>query len=265
MAPGLFPMTKDFGNGSMDQQYFQLDQERDCYLQQKRRIQPRRHGAISSTDVTSACQQLAIDWAWKTLTEEYPALAKHRTAGGVEEQWSMLSSLIQADIAVISAPPNDRIITTWISFPSGWAPERILGQSFWGLHGPVPTFANPKKTAMNLAHAMCSKGPFVRFVWTVCGDDILDHHPTTLRPHWTGHQGGYLRVERQVTVPLGSCAVFLIRTYLYPLDHLPNGQQRILGQSLSCMPESYARYKGLTVLNPVLARRLNPLNQCQDD
>lgn len=105
-------------------------------------------------------------------------------------QWDLASSLVQADIAVISAPPNDRIITTRISFPSGWAPERILGQSFGGLHGPVPTFANRKGTAQNLAKAMCTKGPFVRFVDSMWRRDF--------RPSSTNAQTYLGRAQRRL-------------------------------------------------------------------
>ena len=261
MSPGLFPMTQDFGNGQIDQRYFQLDCQRESYRRQKRAIAPSRHGVLADSKIDRDRQERALAWAWQTLASEYPSLPIDTSGQSLSQQWSSLSNLIQADIAVVSAPPHDRIIATWISFPSGWAPERILGQSFWGLHGPVPTFANQRKTAENLAKAMCLKGPFVRFVWTVCGDDILDHHPSTFRPVWDGHQGGYLRVERQLTVPLGSCAVFLIRTYLYPLDSLPAKQKRLLGKSLGCMPKSYAKYKGLTTLNSILAERLNPISR----
>lgn len=256
MAPGLFPLGTDFGNGQLDKQFFQLDAQRSDYLNQKRQIPPSRHGQVIESDNDESAHKIALDWFWSTLSAEYPELPMHPQSQDIATQWDVVSNLIQADIAVISAPPNDRIITTRISFPSGWSPERILGQSFWGLHGPVPTLANRKGTAQNLAKAMCTKGPFVRFVWTVCGDAILDHHPQTPKPSWDGTSGGYLRVERQVTVPLGVCSLFLIRTYLYPLDELGLKARHILGTSLSKMPESYARYKSLTALNPILAKRL---------
>ncbi len=256
MAPGLFPLGTDFGNGQLDAQFFQLDLQRPDYLKQKKQTPPSRHGQVIESEGDKAAHQIALKWFWSILKAEYPHVSPVEMSLDIADQWDLASNLIQADIAVISAPPNDRIITTRISFPSGWAPERILGQSFWGLHGPVPTFANRKGTAQNLAKAMCTKGPFVRFVWTVCGDAILDHHPQTPKPSWDGTSGGYLRVERQLTVPLGVCSVFLIRTYLYPLDELSTNARHILGTSLSKMPESYARYKSLTQLNPVLAKRL---------
>lgn len=256
MAPGLFPLSTDFGNGHIDQQFFQLDRQRADYLKQKSLIPTSRHGVIAQTDRDRLAHHTALEWFWQTLNAEHPQLPTCDPSLDISAQWDLASSLIQADIAVISAPPNDQIITTRISFPSGWSPERIIGQSFWGVHGLVPTFANRKANAESLVKAMCTKGPFVRFVWTVCGDTILDHHPRTQKPLWDGYTGGYLRVERQVTVPLRVCSVFLIRTYLYPLDELDAISRHILGVSLSKMPASFAHYKGLTQLNPILAKRL---------
>mgnify|MGYP006155682871 CR=1 FL=1 len=256
MAPGLFPLSTDFGNGDIDHQFFQLDSQRHDYLKQKRQVPKSRYGVVTQTDRDLVAHHKALEWFWRTLNAEHPQLPTCDQSLDVSAQWDLASSLIQADIAVISAPPNDQIITTRISFPSGWSPERIIGQSFWGVHGLVPTFANRIANAESLAKAMCTKGPFVRFVWTVCGDNILDHHPQTQKPFWDGCSGGYLRVERHVTVPLGVCSVFLIRTYLYPLNELDEISRHILGTSLSKMPTSYAHYKGLTQLNPILSKRL---------
>ena len=256
MSPGLCPLTADFGNGSIDQNYFQLDRQYADYLKQKARIPNERFGVITDNQVALTAQNKALSWIRDTLAKEYPSLPLIAHTAPLESQWAHFAGLVQSDIAVITAPPNDRIITTHIAFPSGWAPERILGQSFWGLHGPVPTFANRKRNAENLANAMCTKGPFVRFVWTVCGDDLLDHHPRTYRPKWDGVTGGYLRVERQTTVPLTNCAVFLIRTYLYPIAELNTTTRSLLGQSVKNMPANLARYKGLTDINEALASRL---------
>ena len=256
MSPGLLPLNTDFGNGSIDQNYFQLDCQYADYLAQKAQVPAHRFGEIADDDASLVAQNKALSWVRKTLISEYPSLPPIPQSNSIKSQWSYFSGLVQSDIAVITAPPQDRIITTRIAFPSGWAPERILGQSFWGLHGPVPTFANRQRNAENLAKAMCTKGPFVRFVWTVCGDNLLDHHPSTYRPKWDGATGGYLRVERQTTVPLENCAVFLIRTYLYPIDELGVNTRILLGTSLKNMPANLAHYKGLTDINKALANRL---------
>ena len=252
MAPGLYPLGTDFGNGARDKLFFQIDAEKVDYLRQKGAVSPSRFELLKDTPAQLEAQHKALDWIRGTFANEYPKLEQPDRSTSLAQQWTVVREQVQCDIAVLSAPPNDQIITTQIAFPSGWAPERILGASFWNVHGPVPTFANSRQVSRNLARAMCMKGPFVRFVWTVCGDRLLDHHPMTPRPKWDGRSPGWLRVERQVTVPLVTCSVFLIRTYLYPLASLTDGQRSLLSRSLLAMPESFARYKGLAnIIEPV--------------
>jgi hypothetical protein len=89
----------------------------------------------------------------------------------------------------------------------------------------------------------------VRFVWTLSADDVLDHHPDEgVRTAWTSEsRSGWLRVERQVTVPFSdvNAALFLIRTYLYPFESLACEEQRDLRSALRAMPDAVRRYKGL--------------------
>ena len=71
-------------------------------------------------------------------------------------------------------------------------------------------------------------------------DDVLDHHPEEgVRTAWTPEsRSGWLRVERQVTVPFPdvNAALFVIRTYLYPFESLACEEQRDLRSALRAMP-----------------------------
>jgi hypothetical protein len=106
----------------------------------------------------------------------------------------------------------------------------------------------------SLTSAMTERGPYVRFVWTISADLELDHHPEQgRRAVWSDRTPrGFLRVERQTTVPLrdSAASVFLIRTYLYGFDELAPDQCRTLSQALSLMPPEIARYKRLQVAIP---------------
>ena len=161
-------------------------------------------------------QNKALSWVRKTLISEYPSLPPIPQSNSIKSQWSYFSGLVQSDIAVITAPLKTELLPHVLHFQAAGRPSAYSVKAS-GDYMAVPTFANRQRNAENLAKAMCTKGPFVRFVWTVCGDNLLDHHPSTYRPKWDGATGGYLRVERQTTVPLENCAVFLIRTYLYQL------------------------------------------------
>jgi hypothetical protein len=115
------------------------------------------------------------------------------------------------------------------------------------------------RAAPSLVAAMIERGPYVRFVWTVSPDDRLDHHPDhAARATWAADSApGYLRVERQVTVPFPDVAasLFLIRTYLYRFDELGPEQRHTLASALEQTSPTLLAYKGLSDGLPhVLAR-----------
>ena len=96
--------------------------------------------------------------------------------------------------------------------------------------------------------AMIDRGPYLRFVWTLCADDLLDHHPDQrARRSWGDAERGWLRIERQVTVgfPAVRASLFLIRTYLRPFDSLESGERSTLRAAIAAMPEALRRYKGI--------------------
>jgi dimethylamine monooxygenase subunit A len=246
MTPGLFRLGTDFGNGAADARHFQGDEYWPRYQDAKRTVlktAPDRVCAATSAQVTSIHGEISA-WMTQTINSELDlALAP-------EQDYLALTEQIQEDFVVVHAPPGevDCVIAVSVCFPSGWRPETLLGQSFATVHAPVPAFDTVRNAGPALVRTMVEQGPFVRFVWTVCADARLDHHPEgDQRAVFTGGHG-YLRVERQVTVPfpIYSASLFLIRTYLYPFATLSTDKRRILANALSSMPAAIAAYKGLT-------------------
>ena len=141
--------------------------------------------------------------------------------------------------------------------PSFWDPQRIKNASFWEIHKPVPQFPKTEQLAQRLSTFISTKGPFVRFVWTVANDKRLDHHPQGGRTPWQDGQDLWFRVERQVTLPFeGLGALFLIRTYLYPFDQLSPSEVDILYQAIHTMSSPIAEYKGLEAGRQVILNHL---------
>jgi hypothetical protein len=167
-----------------------------------------------------------------------------------------LGRQLMEDFAVLGRDDAGQDRTLWLHacFPSGWRPEHVLGRSFTQIHARIPAFAAVAKKAPSLLDAMLTRGPYVRFVWTVSADDTLDHHPDEGgREPWSATTArGFLRVERQTTVPLPalSACVFLIRTYLYRFDELAAAQREVLAQALQLMPAEIQRYKSLNAAVP---------------
>jgi dimethylamine monooxygenase subunit A len=252
MQPGLFRLGTDFGNGTADQALFPRDANEPRYLAEKARVlsqSPDRDDMALAGSADEQAIEAARAWfegALRAEGHERAALAAHGELGRE----------LMEDFAVLRLDPHagDRAIWVHACFPSGWRPEHVLGQSFAGIHQRVPAFDAVARRAASLVEAMVERGPYLRFVWTISADDELDHHPSEGRRSAWGDDTtrAYLRVERQVMVPLPAvgASVFLIRTYLYGFDELADDQRRTLAEALRQMPPEIARYKGLTAALP---------------
>lgn len=258
MQAGLLRFGTDFGNDDADARYFQVDDRLEPTLAAKRAAPAERHVRVSPLDSAGerACEA-ALRWMRSTLAAEAPQLLARADAdSAARNPFDALGRAVQEDFAVLDrgATGEGRALVVHVCFPSGWRPERLAGASFAAIHAPVPSFAKPDAAARSMVSAMIDRGPYVRFVWTLSADDALDHHPESgLRAPWPSAPAeevatrGYLRVERQVTVPLvrADASVFLIRTYLYALDTLDSAQRTVIRAALDAMPEEVRLYKGL--------------------
>jgi hypothetical protein len=245
MEAGLKPLATDFGNGARDRSYFQIDVERERYLAAKRGVSPSRHRVVDRDADDRRVHVEMLRWMGETLRREHA----ETFAAEPLDTYAAIGARVQEDFAVIAhASGPGEAIAVHVSFPSGWRPERIAGASFRAIHGPVPGFAEAEAQVASMVRAMVERGPYVRFVWTVCADDHLDHHPEDgRREPWRADGRGWLRVERQVTVPFVDvdASLFLIRTYLYPFESLTQEERRLLAGALAAMPAEVLRYKGL--------------------
>lgn len=241
---GLHPFGTDFGNGVADRLYFQLDEHRAHYVRAKRRVNPGRHRVLARTAEERRANQRVLDWVRETVRREHGDrfAVPPRTLRGIAER-------VQEDLVVIhrGAGSRDAAIAVDVSFPSDWRPERIVGTDFRFIHGPVPGFADNAAQARSIVSTMIERGPYVRFVWTLKADDHLDHHPDGgPYPEWSPDGEGFLRVERQITVPFPdvSAALFLIRTYLYPFAALSAVECNAISRAVRTMPAPAGAYKG---------------------
>jgi dimethylamine monooxygenase subunit A len=248
MQPGLFRFGSDFGNGAADRSYFPRDFSEGRYLAEKRRVigeYPER----TAMDAPSVSDQAAIEAARLFIVD-----ARGREGYGDTSALPLaeLAAGLVEDFAVLTR--DDRVVFVHACFPSGWRPERVLGQTFAGVHQHVPAFQAVAQRASSLVEAMLARGPYVRFVWTISADDELDHHPEQgRRAAWSEHTArGFLRVERQVTVPFhdGAASLFLIRTFLYDFAELDRERRALLAGALAQMPPEIARYKGISAAIP---------------
>lgn len=174
-----------------------------------------------------------------------------------------LTLSLQEDLVLMVRDAEGELAAQWMAvcFPSGWRPADKLGQSMLRIHAPVADNARLQQAAGGLAHAMSSKGPFLRHVWTLAGSGALHRDPgddafagvRSIDDLW-------FRCERQVTVPLGGDAsLFLIRVFVAPLREIAGTADRfdLLRRALASMSPAVVDYKGLGRVMPMfgLAQR----------
>lgn len=252
LEAGLQRFGADFGNGEIDRRFFQRDREAERYQRARRAVPPTRAGVLVDSGDQRAAHIAVLEWIAEALRDEHPGLSlPPLPSGDPKVDYAAVISRVQEDLTVILRTGDgsrEDAIAVFVDMPSGWRPERILGASFREIHGPVPAFADEAAQAASMVSSMVDRGPYVRFVWTVCADNALDHHPEEGgRLPWRDGCRGWLRVERQVTVPfeVERAALFLIRTYLYPFDGLSRERRAVLRAALGSMPAEVAAYKGI--------------------
>jgi hypothetical protein len=251
MAAGLHRFGTDFGQAARDREFFQLDGERPRYLIAKRHAPPQRRVLGTDDAKSRRARTAALAWMRETLAREAPEVlisaAHDRDA---RDELDALARALQEDFCVLGAGDDysGRAALIDVRFPSGWRPERLRDASFLSTHAPVPGFPGDARAAQSMVRTMVERGPFVRFVWTLSPDPRLDRHPDVIGPaSWTRPEGVFLRVERQVTVPLtaADAGLFLIRVYVYPFGDLTLEQQTRTLAALAAMPEPIRAYKHL--------------------
>ena len=257
MEAGLLRHGTDLGNGPVDALFLQLDDQLERYREAKHAVPTSRHALLARDAEERRIQAAALDWLRSTLAREHPTLLLELGQDVAHADLTALVELVQEDLVVLRRLPGggSAAIAVHVSSPSGWRPERIHGASFGAIHGPVPDFAKHPQAERSMVDAMVERGPYVRFVWTVSADDFLDHHPEEgRRSPWRADGPGFLRVERQTTIPLPGldAAIFLIRVLLYPFGELTADQRATLARALVAMPPHVAAYKGLAEVTPVV-------------
>ena len=252
MAASLLRFGTDFGNGPVDEQYFQVDGQRERYLAGKRVAPAARRFVVGDDERAKRSRAEALDWMRQTLGAEHPSLLAEIDADDEAlDPFDAVARHVQEDFALLEAGEDDegRTLVADVRFPSGWRPERLREASFRAIHEPVPDFPPDARAARGMVRAMVDRGPYVRFVWTVGADAALDQHPERGErlAQWDQAKEAFFRVERQVTVPLPRTrsSVFLIRVYVTPLADLSREERARLVRALQVMPERVRAYKSL--------------------
>ena len=255
MRAGLSPLGTDFGNGERDGHCFLRDRQLEHYRRAKAAVVDDRRFVVDDTAAHHAVHHAALRFIDERLKLEHatalPALADLDDQRSLAERWRDVAAAVQEDLCVLHRGVDDDgdTIMLDVCFPSGWRPELLRGASFTAIHEPVPDFVKDPRAAKAMVKSMVERGPFVRFVWTVSADDELDHHPIhgQRRSFADDVTDLWLRIERQVTVPLADVggSLFLIRTIVRPVSSLNEHERATLRVAVAVMPAPIAAYKGI--------------------
>lgn len=180
-----------------------------------------------------------------------------------EEPLKFIGSQIQEDIALLDQREGQLYLDAGlVTFAADWSFGFDVGMSFLEIHGPVPrvhqtgVIARAQKFLMRLQ----ADAPYRRTNWSLTIGRRLDVSTETY-PEWGPDRTRilsvddaafgtevHLRVEVQhlVRLPESGCVMFLIRTYLLPLEALAEIEpwRARLHAVLAELPEDMADYKG---------------------
>jgi Protein of unknown function (DUF3445) len=184
---------------------------------------------------------------------------------GLKRLVDTLALAVQEDLVILHNTKPDTTELMHVCFPSHWNPAERIGQGLYNLHVPVASNEQLLKASQSVAQAMSTKGPFVRFVWSLNSTNELNLNPALhtqgrKKPLGTDPSQWFFRVERQTTLAFPDLqrSLFTIRIYIEPLTQTLQVPERkaIFAQAVGSMNEPLLRYKGLTHLKECLLEYL---------
>ncbi|MBD0862783.1 DUF3445 domain-containing protein [Gordonia sp. zg691] len=181
-----------------------------------------------------------------------------------EEPLRYITSQVQEDVALLDQR-NDQLFVDAgvVTFAADWSFGFDVGMSFLEIHGPVPRVR--EEGVITRAHEFLKRlqphQPYRRTNWTLTIDRRLDVS-TELYPDWGPDREliqqvddaefgrrVHLRVEVQhlIRLPDSGAVMFLIRTYLLPLEQLATVEpwRRRAAEVFAELPADMADYKGI--------------------
>lgn len=253
-------------HGRIETDHFRLDTDFLKYQSQKLELlesRVERCRCLQTNDPNGL--RIALKRTRDLFASEHPRLAPNIPESATLEEFAdALALVMQEDFVIVQNSLEARAELIHVCFPSRWDPREKIGQGFAEVHVPVADSAALVKASQNVAKAMVTRGPFVRFVWALTADPSLDQHPEhprlnpedQLSPDEVASRT-FMRVERQTTFPMPDLerALFTIRVYMQPLTEAANTPESRahLAASLRSMKPEVIVYKGFQRLyDPVL-------------
>ena len=234
---GLRGMDMAFGNGEVDGQIFQFDEEFKRYRDNLEEARADRwskyYGVLDegeaavSEAVGAVVHLLAAEHGDYFRLEEsaeggsvlrcaltgealaFDSQFRLRDGGALpyESSFDAVASQAQEDLAVIRlSEEGDRLVAVHVAAPAYWDPSAKLGKDFEEVHAPVPGMDSVNLNSEKLLRTAIANGPCQRFNWSITTDRRLNHHPMPPEAHsgdparWHGRSFDPSRPELYVRV-----------------------------------------------------------------
>ena len=212
VAPGLLPLSKDFGNGPWDQRLVQIDDQFGAFRSQFEANRGKE--AVSkyvclSKDAEASAIGTIVDRIATEMAKDYPSHVTYEKIGqtgtfknkftdeilefnpsensvivkqgkiNYENAWDAIGAQTPEDIAIwkLKNDGSELIEALHLNAPNHWSASDKIGKSFAEVHSPVAHIEKIVPWAVSILQGILQKGPFVRFAWGVGTDDRLNHHP----------------------------------------------------------------------------------------
>ncbi len=163
---------------------------------------------------------------------------------------ALLALAFAEDFAIVDADSGS---IPWLAvcLPSHWAPEDKIGRHFTEVHAPVADNRLLLAASDGLMRLVSGRDHWERFVWTLCPDARLDHHPRrSANAPWPRDAADLVfRSEHQsfIPVPGSRQAVFAIHVQTRPLTAVADTADRAqrLHAAVASMSDAVIAYRGL--------------------
>lgn len=150
-----------------------------------------------------------------------------------------------------------RLMAASLCSPSDWRLEEKLGKTMAEVHGPIPRLNADMGPQIDRFFTRLPLDRFVqRFNWS-----LMPHSQYLSRDEWAltaSSDALWYRAERQSLrrLPVTGAIAFTIRVHICPLAALKqcDGALESLWAAVDAAPHDLRHYKGLDILEPVIAR-----------
>jgi hypothetical protein len=221
-------------NKFSDEKVFCIDEHFDHYIEEKKKA-INLQACVLEHDISDEVYEVVCTFIVEKMEKEFPGRLQGPTS------FALLAMQLQEDLAIHRLEPDrDWLAACHVCFPSGWKPDDHIGRPLREIHAGIPGMN--LEGSRKIVETMVNHGPFFRFVWTPVFEDRINCHPRKPRKQYVAGDPVFVKVERQVTIPLPeiNAGLFILRQYI-----VKDVQTEYLAKACMEMNSDERKFKGI--------------------